>query len=75
MLYQELVEEIKRLSLEDRLSLLELISRSVREELQSDKPQSDSFLHLRGILKPEGPLPSENELADDHTRHLIDKQV
>lgn len=75
MPYQELVEEIKQLSLEDRLSLLELISRLVREELRSDKPQSDSFLHLRGILKPEGPLPSESELADDHTQYLIEKHT
>lgn len=75
MLYQELVEEIKRLSLEDRLLLLELISRSVREEMQPERSQGDSFLRFRGILRPEGPLPSENELADDHTRYLLEKYV
>lgn len=68
-----LVEEIKQLTVEEQLALLETISRLIRGSLHPKAVTADSVSKLRGILKPEGVLPTDEELSDAHTDYLIEK--
>ena len=63
MTYQEMVAKIPRLSVQERLALLELISRSLRDELAQPAaaPTEDAeaiVKRLYRILKTEAPLPN-----------------
>ncbi len=73
MTYQELVAEITRLPQEQRLGLLEVLTQSLQEELAPPPSQGRSVDRVRGMLKPDGPLPTDEELSDAYTRHLIEK--
>ena len=73
MTHQQLLSEIGRLPLAERVELLEAITRSVREELQTRAPRRGSVMDLRGIAKPDGPPPSDEELKEDYIRYLAEK--
>lgn len=75
MTQQQLLEEINRLSLEERAELLAALARSMQEELRArgGGREGSSVARLRGLLKPEGKLPSDAELADDYASHLLEK--
>ncbi len=73
MTRRELLSEIGRLPLAERVELLEAISRSVREELEPRAPRRGVATRLRGIAKPDGPLPSDEELKEDYIRYLTEK--
>jgi hypothetical protein len=73
MTYQNLISEIKQLTLNERLLLLEAITRSIRDEMSPPRLRGSSVHRVRGLLKPEGPLPDEKKLKDSYTRYLIEK--
>ena len=73
MTREELVEEIRRLPLEQRVELLEVISRSVREEVRPREHRASIVSRLRGIAKPDGPPPTDEEVKEDYTRYLMEK--
>jgi uncharacterized protein (DUF433 family) len=62
MTYRELVSEIKRLSLDERLRLLELLSRSVRDEL-AHSPGADAPVER----------PTDEELAGLDVERYLDR--
>jgi hypothetical protein len=90
MTRQQLIEEVRKLSVEDRVTLIELISRSLREDLV---PTGDSKLaassgespppagearrtlsqRLRGIVKFDGPPPTDEEVKDAYADYLLEK--
>ena len=58
MTYTEVASQVKRLPLQERLMLLETLTRSVREELKSTsvRPRSAAckdLQHLAGTISPE----------------------
>ena len=73
MTRQQLLNEIERLPLAERVRLLEVITRSVREELQPRARKEGAVSRLRGIAKSDGPPPSDEELREDYTRYLSEK--
>jgi hypothetical protein len=73
MTYQELAAEIVRLPLPERLALLELVTRSLREELARQPRAGSLAARLRGIGKPDGPPPTDDELRSDYTDYLAEK--
>lgn len=93
MTQQQFIEEIKQLSIAERVALIEVISRSLREDLEtsggeaaiSDRATPEATIEdererrvsavqrLRGILKTEGPPPSDEEVKDMYTDYLIEK--
>ena len=73
MTYQELAAEIVRLPIQERLTLLELVSRSLREDLQPHAPTKSLAARLRGIARPDGPGPTDAEIADDYSTYLEQK--
>jgi hypothetical protein len=70
---EELIKEIKQLPLDERMTVLEAISQSVREEAQPRKTRVSVVDRLWGIAKPDGPLPSDEELKQDYIRYLTEK--
>ena len=75
MTVQELMVEIRRLSFEERLELLESLTRTLREERRTNSQAGSSVNRVRGLLKPDGPLPTDAELADGYTDYLIEKYI
>ncbi|MFN8474458.1 MAG: hypothetical protein U0822_19865 [Anaerolineae bacterium] len=75
MTYEQVVAEVMRLSRQDRLRLLAMIADSLQAELSTSIPRGVPADRLRGILKPDGPMPTDEELKDDYTRYLIEKYV
>lgn len=71
--YPVVVENIKQLTLEEQLSLLETLSRLIRGTLRQEAKPTNSRANLRGILKPDGALPSEQALKDTYADYLIEK--
>lgn len=68
----ELTVEIEKLSVGDRLSLLETIVKSLRRETR--KPQFPrEHLDLFGILKTENPPPSDDDLQKIYLDRLTEK--
>lgn len=73
MTRQQLLSEIEKLSLAERVELLETITRSVREELQPRARTPGAVGRLRGIAKPDGATPSDEELKADYVNYLSGK--
>jgi hypothetical protein len=72
MTHEELIKEIKQLPVEERRAVRDAISRS----LQDDKPlemRVSIVDRLYGIAKPNGPIPSDEELKEDYIRYLTEK--
>ncbi|HEX8146327.1 MAG TPA: hypothetical protein VF591_03910 [Pyrinomonadaceae bacterium] len=73
MTRQQLLSEIERLSLAERVELLEAITRSVREELRPRTRTPGAAARLRGIARPDGAPPSDEELKEDYVNYLDGK--
>lgn len=70
---EQLIDEIRRLPIERRVELLELISRSVREEIQPRGEHTSFVERLRGIAKFDGEPPTDAEIKEDYARYLTEK--
>lgn len=83
MTRQQFIEEIKQLSVADRVALIEAISRSLREELEAAATAPDAederarklaaVRRLRGALKPDGPPPTDDEVKESIADYLAEK--
>ena len=73
MTHEELIREIMQLPLEQRMELLEALKRSLQEETHLQERRRDAVRRLRGIAKPDGPPPSDEEIKDEYTRYLMEK--
>jgi hypothetical protein len=73
MTHEELLKEIKRLPVEERIAVLDTISRSVQEETQSQGDRVSVADQLYRIARPDGPLSSDEELKEDYIRYLTEK--
>lgn len=81
--FDELLGQVKQLTVEDRIAFLEEVAHSLREELSSAKnettevpneqPKSSSLDRLYGILKTDIPAPSDEEIRADYTEYLSKK--
>ena len=79
MAYREIVSEAKRLPLHEQLQLVEEILRGMRQTtrppVRPKRRRVVPFSQLRGALKPEGPLPTDAELQEAYTEHLVEKYL
>jgi hypothetical protein len=73
MTHEELIKEIMQLPLEQRMEILETISRSLREEMRPREQKESIVSRLRGIAKFDGPPPTDEEIKEDYTRYLTEK--
>ncbi len=75
MTYREIVAEIERLPQAEQRSLLEWLSQRMQTKPRSAKGEIPATTLVRGMLKPEGPMPTDQELHDDYIGYLIRKYV
>jgi hypothetical protein len=73
MTYQEMLTAIPRLSVQERLALLEALSRSLREELHLPHGTSGSAERLLGIIKTAGPPPDDAAVEQIRHDYLAEK--
>ena len=77
MTYRDMVAEIVRLPVEERLLLLEELTRSLRADLGATGRPTDAARPKlsRGMLKPAGPPPGDLDLRRDYVDYLIRKYL
>jgi hypothetical protein len=74
MMHKQLIDEISRLPIEQRLELLEMIARDVREEMQSSGERGTALSQrLSGVIKFDGEPPTDEELKDMRADYLREK--
>ncbi len=63
----------------EQLQLVEELLRGIRQTaakpVRRKRGQVRPFSELRGALKPEGSMPTDDEVEDAYTRHLIEKYL
>lgn len=77
MTYNAIVSEIARMPLNEQLMLLETITRLARAKAVSTaKPRKIYPIKLtRGMLKPNGAIPTDQDLKEDYVDYLIKKYL
>jgi hypothetical protein len=73
MTREEIVKEIVQLPVAEREAMVEEIRRSIRENLQPEETRVSIVDQLYGIARPDGPMPSDEELKEDYIRYLAEK--
>ena len=73
MKYEEILSVVSRLSLDEQLRLIEILSRSIRTKIELKPERKSSLALMRGILKPDGAMPTDEELKEDYVDYLIKK--
>ena len=73
MTREEIVKEALQLPVAEREAAVEEIKRSIREEIQPQQTRVSIVDRLYGIAKPDGPMPSDEELKEDYIRYLTEK--
>lgn len=72
MSLQELKNQAYKLSVSDRLELVNAIIQSLQRELRPRPPVPEGTLtQLRGLLKTDAPPPTDDEIKDDYVDYLI----
>ena len=77
MTFQEIAAGFKQLPIDERLLLLEEMMRSLRIELaEARSPGSGDAPKLwRGMLKPTGPMPTDQEVENAYVDYLVEKYL
>lgn len=73
MTREEIVKEIRQLPVAEREAVVEEIRRLIREEVQPLEKRLSIVDRLYGIAKPDGPMPSDEEVKEDYIRYLTEK--
>ncbi|MFZ4860409.1 MAG: hypothetical protein ACOYL3_28965 [Desulfuromonadaceae bacterium] len=72
--YEDLVSELQQRPLDERLSLLQVLAQSIQKEVKSAAVNLGTPAErLRGIAKPEGPLPSDEALEEMRFNDMLQK--
>jgi hypothetical protein len=78
MSYHEILDQARRLPLQERLRLVEELVRDMR---RSERPASRRdrkvrpMSQLRGALKSDGPLPTDDDLRNSYADHVLGKHL
>jgi hypothetical protein len=79
MTYKEIVNQARHLPQEERWLVVNELLRSLQTETDMKvEPKAiadDEFSasRLRGILKPDGPIPTDQEIKEDYIAYLVEK--
>ncbi len=73
MNYQDLLTAVLRLPLDERQHMLETISQSLRAEVLVSPRAATPAEQLRGMLKPDGALPTDEALQTAYIDYLTEK--
>jgi len=73
MTHEELIKTIKQLSVEDRIAVRDVISKSIADEAHSPHTRSSVADELSGITKPDAP--SAGQTAGEANGHSLSQQL
>lgn len=73
MTYSEIVQTVKNLPYEQRLTLIEMLAQSLRDEKTQTGSQTTSLSRVKGMLKVDDVPQTRQMLEDDYTDYLIEK--
>ena len=73
MTIQEIIDEINKLPFDLRLELLERLADSLRDEWEPKSAMKASVNEVRGMLKSNGPVSTDEELKSAYTDYLLEK--
>ena len=74
MLYTEVVTQIKKLSLAEKLALLKVLADSLASEETDTKERKRSLTAMYGVLHPDdGRIPTDEELKEEYIAYLLEK--
>ena len=73
MTHEELIKTIKQLSVEDRIAVRDVISKSIADEARSPQTRSSVADKLSGITKPDAP--SAEQTAGEPNGHSLSQQL
>lgn len=73
MTYEQVLAEAKALPVEERRRLMREIATSLRDEGEIPVPRGVPASRLHGIIKFDGPPPTDEELREDYINYLIEK--
>lgn len=73
MTYQQIIAEIPRLTMQERLMLLETLSRSLRAEISAPTRSPGSAERLAGIITTDGTVPTDQQVRESYTDYLEEK--
>jgi hypothetical protein len=75
MTYREIVAEIERLPQAEQQALLLWLVKRARIEAPRSRRAGPPASALRGIARPDGKMPTDEEIRDDYTNYLIEKYL
>jgi hypothetical protein len=70
--FEQLLSEIRRLTLDERLAVLEALSHEIRQSLRSPTPSTSSLERVRGLLRTDTPLQGADD-SDSYVDYLLKK--
>ena len=79
MTYKEIVNQARHLPQEERWLVVNELLRSLQAEIdlkiEPTAIADDEFsaARLRGILKPDGPIPTDREIKEEYVNYLVEK--
>jgi hypothetical protein len=73
MTVQEIVVAIPKLTFDERITLLNLLTHSIRRIDIQAKLQGVPSSELRGVLKTDSLTPNDEEIKEAYTEYLMEK--
>lgn len=75
MLLQELKDQVYKLSVSDRLTLVSVIIESLQDIPGIQSERSSAIKRMRGLLKTDQPAPTEQEVDAMLEERLVEKYL
>jgi hypothetical protein len=73
MTYQDIIDQIPRLTMQERLMLLEMLSRSLRADISAPTRSPGSAERLAGIITSDGVVPTDQQVRESYTDYIEEK--
>jgi hypothetical protein len=70
---EEIITEIRQLPLDERLRILETLSRDIRSSVQTANRKGTPVERVSGLLETDAPAPTDEELKRDYIDYLDSK--
>jgi hypothetical protein len=75
MLLQELKDQVYKLSVSDRLTLVSVIIESLQDIPSTQSERSSAIKRMRGLLKTDQPAPTDQEVDAMLEERLVEKYL
>jgi len=75
MLLQELKDQVYKLSVSDRLTLVSVIIESLQDIPSTQREQSSAIKRMRGLLTTDQPAPTDDEVEAMLEAWLVEKYL